>query len=95
MSEPLVLKLTSFSPYGEERTRSVAVPPTHQGQQNISFAGWDLVVLDDGTLIIERDSAVTGAVALKPKAVTVGDTCYRVTLTPYFVDSVGRERPQF
>ena len=83
MTEPLVLTLTSFSRHGDERVRSIKVPPTFQGQQSLSFAGWDIHVFDDGTMEITRDSAVTSAVAIKPKALTVGDTAYNVTLTPY------------
>jgi len=82
MTEPLVLTLTSFSQHGDERVRSIGVPPTFQGQQSLSFAGWGLTFYDDGTLVVARDSAVTNAVAIIPKALTVADTCYEVTLTP-------------
>ena len=68
MTEPLVLTLTSFSRHGDERVRSIKVPPTFQGQQSLSFAGWDIVVFDDGTMEITRDSAVTSAVARPAKA---------------------------
>src|SRR4051794_39229698 len=81
--EPLKLTLTSFNDEGEERVHSLEVPPRWQGQQSIHFAGWDLTVYEDGTLVVERDSAVTGAIALRPTLSTLDGVTDRVTLKPY------------
>lgn len=80
--DPEALTLSSFGPSGDERVRTVPIPERFRGQQSVSLAGWELTVYEDGTLHIERNSAVTAEIALRPTLHALDGQTYGITVKP-------------